>query len=707
MPDGWVHDRLRSGKAIVLIDGLDELAASRRDEVRDWLKDLVDTFPDARYVVSSRPYAAEEGWLAGQDFADAELQDMAGGDLDQFVEHWHAAVREGLQQEEGKAELDELQEHLRAVVKQNRAIRKLATSPLLCALLCALHRDRVQQLPSDRIELYRACCDMFLRRDLERRVSLDDYPQIGDRQKRALLQDFAYWLIKNGWSAVDTDRADDRLAHKLKALGQIPPETEGSDVRRLFIERSGILRHPTAETVDFPHRTFQEFLAAGAALDEGDLGVLVEHAHDDQWHETVILAAGLARPNEANAIIKDLIARGDGEGPLRHQLHLLAVACLETVLEPDDDVRRSVEQRLAEIVPPKNMTQAKALASAGDLVVPHLAYRREIDVNQTAASIRTLALIGTEAAQRALEEYATDPRLSVQKSIARTFRCAPDPQASFAALSKGATSLDLSDTAVTDLSPLAGLTGLRSLNLNRTQVTSLSPLAGLTGLHWLTIGSTQVNDISPLAGVTGLQHLYLWAAEVTDLSPLAGLTGLLSLRLGYTRVTDLSPLAGLTGLLSLNLWGTQITDLSPLAGLTGLRSLRLHGKQVTDLSPLAGLTGLQSLDLGSTKVTDLSPLVGLTGLLSLRLGYTRVTDLSPLAGLTGLQSLDLTGTKVADLSPLAGLTGLQSLNLFNTKVTDLLPLAGLTGLQSLDLWGTQVTDLSPVKGIADLKTRGP
>ena len=526
MPDRWVHDRLRSGQAIVLIDGLDELAASRRNEVRDWLKDLVGTFPDARYVVSSRPYAAEEGWLAEQDFADVELQDMAGADIDQFVEHWHKAVREGLQREEEKTELDDLQEHLREVVKHNRTIRRLATSPLLCALLCALHRDRVKQLPSDRIELYRACCDMFLRRDLERRVSLDDYPDIGDRQKRALLQDFAYWLIKNGWSEVGTDKADGRFAVKLKSLGQIPSGTEGSDVRRLFIERSGILRHPTAEMVDFPHRTFQEYLAAIAAMEEGDSGVLVKHAHDDQWHEMIILAAGLARSSEANAIIQQLIARGDNQKSLRHQLHLLAVACLETVLEPAEDICRSVEKRLIKIVPPKTMTEAKALASAGDLVVPHLAYRRGMKAAQAAASLRTLALIGTEAAHRALEAYGDDTRNSVQDAILRTFRCVADPQELLKALSRRATLLNLPNTTISDLSPLAGLTGLRSLNL----------------------GSTPVIDLSPLAGLTGLRALDLWGATVTDLSLLAGLTGLQSLDLRRTRVTDLSPVKGIRGL---------------------------------------------------------------------------------------------------------------------------------------------------------------
>ncbi|WP_336158724.1 hypothetical protein [Amycolatopsis sp. VC5-11] len=33
MPTGWVQHRLRTGRAVVLVDGIDELPAKRRPEV--------------------------------------------------------------------------------------------------------------------------------------------------------------------------------------------------------------------------------------------------------------------------------------------------------------------------------------------------------------------------------------------------------------------------------------------------------------------------------------------------------------------------------------------------------------------------------------------------------------------------------------------------------------------------------------------------
>ena len=49
----------------------------QREQVRSWLGDLIGDFPDARYVVTSRPAAISEGWLEELGFAASELQPMS------------------------------------------------------------------------------------------------------------------------------------------------------------------------------------------------------------------------------------------------------------------------------------------------------------------------------------------------------------------------------------------------------------------------------------------------------------------------------------------------------------------------------------------------------------------------------------------------------------------------------------------------------
>ena len=224
------------------------------------------------------------------------------------------------------------------------------------------------------------------------------------------------------------------------------------------------------------------------------------------------------------------------------------------------------------------------------------------------------------------------------------------------------------------------LGALRVLVLDRTQVSDLTPLAGLTGLKMVRLIDSQVSDLKPLAGLTGLTVLSLINSQVSDLTPLTGLTGLTQLVINGTPVSNLSLLAELTGLTMLTLDGLQVSDLRPLARLTGLMQLSLSGLQVSDVTPLAGLTGLKYLSLSGRQVSDLRPLAGLTGLTALWLYGTQVGDLTPLAELTALTWLDLSGTQVSDLTPLAGLTGLTTLGLYQIAAIDLRPLRGLVKL---------------------------
>src|SRR5258708_18621104 len=110
MPRGWVHEKLRSGRAIVLIDGLDEIPASQREDVRTWLKELMETYSHARFIVTSRPHAVKDGFIDQGEFDDAELQPMELPDIYTFIEHWHKAVRAELREDEEKAELEPLAE---------------------------------------------------------------------------------------------------------------------------------------------------------------------------------------------------------------------------------------------------------------------------------------------------------------------------------------------------------------------------------------------------------------------------------------------------------------------------------------------------------------------------------------------------------------------------------------------------------------------
>jgi NACHT domain len=423
MPKQWIHHVLRSGRAIVLVDGVDEISATQREEVHTWLRDLVETYKDNRFIVTSRPHAIEEGWMNHEEFNDAMLQEMELEDIFLFINHWHEAIKQELLTDEERKELGTLEEHLKERIKRTNSLRNLATNPLLCAMLCALNRERRRQLPVNRIELYEACCYLLLdRREKESHIDLSDYPLLNYSQKRRLLEDLAYWMTKESLSEAEKSIVDERFTRKLMNMPNIPLDTTGKVVRRLLVERSGIIREPVADQIDFTHRTFQEFFAAQAAVSISDIELLVTNAHSDQWREVVILAAGLA-PSQAlcEQLIDGLIKRGDKERLNCYQLHLVAVSCLETAIELGPEIKAEVEKRLSQLVPPKNVTDAKALAAAGDLAVPYLTNKGNKTVPLKKACIRTLALIRTEAAFQTIEEYLSDRSTTISEELFRAW----------------------------------------------------------------------------------------------------------------------------------------------------------------------------------------------------------------------------------------------------------------------------------------------
>ena len=691
-----------------------------------------------------------------EGFSDAQLQPMQLSDIYSFIEHWHKAVREELHDYEEKAELEPLAEHLKGDVKRIRSIRNLATNPLLCAMLCALNRDRRQQLPADRIELYEACCSLLLeRRDKESRVELTDYPALNYRQKLLLLEDLAYWMIKNEWSEVALQRVEKRIDRKLKDMPGVAQDISGFGVRRLFVERASIIREPVTGKIDFMHRTFQEFLAAKAATDEMDTGILLANAYNDQWREVIILASGIATKQMREELIKGLVTRGDAEKEHRSQLHLLAVSCLETSIELGQEVKTEVENRLSKLVPPRDMTDAQALAAAGELALEHLA-KGEYSDTITAACVRTLALIGGDAALELLEEYANDSRPVVIDELIRSWDNFDRETYAKTILSRTLqnmsdlhlkrlpsldgihhfprlTSLTLSDCdQLRDLSPLVGLPQLIFLAISRCSQLSVLDLKGLTQLTSLNVSDcSQLSRVS-LSDLAQLNLLNLSHCSLLSSISLAGLMQLTSLSLsGCSQLRNISPLTDLTHMTSLDLSGcsqlgsitlaglTELTSLDlsycselstlSLTGLTQLNSLSLsHCSRLSDLTSLSGLTELTSLDLSyCSELSNLNSLKSLMQLNSLDLSYCpQLSSLNPLKGLMQLTSLSLSHcSQLRDLSPLADLVQLSSLNLsYCTQFHDLSPLKSLTQLSSLDVSGcSQLRDLNALIGLNNLE----
>ncbi len=337
-----MHRQLGTGAALLLIDGVDELVPAQRPAVRRWLRGLLAEHPQLRVVVTSRPGAADRSWLAGEGFTPVLLERMSPLDVAALCRRWHDAMRDAAQRYAVTlpCRADELPEYERALLRQldgRRHLRGLASSPLLCVMLCALNLDRRQQLPPDRMALYRDALALLLeRRDAEREVPASRAVVLDAGSKLAILQHVAWRLSLAGRAELPRDEVLDMVRRAVERMPNV--EYSAQDVLQHLLDRSGVIREPVLGRVDFVHRTFQEYLAAKEAVEDQAVDALVTRAHLDQWWETIVMAVGHATPERRAALLGGVLDRADTEPRHCRRLRLLAAACLDTAQMVDPEV---------------------------------------------------------------------------------------------------------------------------------------------------------------------------------------------------------------------------------------------------------------------------------------------------------------------------------------------------------------------------------
>ncbi|MFE7184632.1 NACHT domain-containing protein [Streptomyces erythrochromogenes] len=401
-PGGWEGRVLRDGRALLLVDGIDEIPEAERARARDWLTDLITAFPGNRWLVTSRPSAVRHDWLAGEGFAEVALTPMSRANVQTFVERWHAAA------EAPADHAERLLDSLRA----KPDLARLTGNPLLCGMICALHRERRGFLPTGRKELYAAALTMLLdRRDRERGLRL---PSLAEEPQLQLLQRLAHWLNRNGRTEMDRSRAEALIGDALPAVPAARVLGGAYEVYQHFLERTGLLRAPTVGTVQFVHRTFQDYLGARSALDEGGLGELTRHADDDQWEDVIRMAVALGRPRERTAILNDLLVRGS------HRALLLAYTCLEEAAELEPELREDVLTAARTLVPPTSGPAAAALGRVGPLILEVLPGPADVtSAEQARLTVIAAGGVGSDRAIPFLARYADHPSLAVQEELCR------------------------------------------------------------------------------------------------------------------------------------------------------------------------------------------------------------------------------------------------------------------------------------------------
>ncbi len=315
---------LQEEGGILLLDGLDEV--DKTTQVRDALKANIEKFARdfhrVRVIVTSRPYAYGSGWeLHG--FSVTRLLSFSDEQIKFFIEQWYTVM--GQQDPTlGPEKAADFSQSLVRQIERTTDLREMARHPLLLTMMVYIHRGREGgALPHRREELYRLSVTLLL--DLWRRSktipgketqTLAETLGMDTEQMQKALAEVAFVAHREQPGQKQTaDISGEMLAGKLYKYKSKESEVDLDDVIEYVRDRAGLLEdhgRNAADTDDvyrFPHRTFQEYLAAMHLLNAPDFPQeMVSLARQDptRWREAVLLAGAAALPAMRWALVEAL-----------------------------------------------------------------------------------------------------------------------------------------------------------------------------------------------------------------------------------------------------------------------------------------------------------------------------------------------------------------------------------------------------------------
>jgi formylglycine-generating enzyme required for sulfatase activity len=233
------------------------------------------------------------------------------GQVTRFVERWYRAVRPVMGWDEKTSE--QRGARLAQGIQQKPYLADLASRPLLLTLMATLDSSW-GKLPEDRADLYEESVKLLLSRWQRGREvrneqgGLDWEPSItralgvGEELIRSALEKLAYLthVRQSAEQKRDGDSADIPRAEVLQAFCDVLPEDVNAELVLRYLEtRSGLLMGRRENVYAFPHRSFQEYLAAcHLAAVEQDFALKLRelvYADLDWWREVFLLGVGKQR----------------------------------------------------------------------------------------------------------------------------------------------------------------------------------------------------------------------------------------------------------------------------------------------------------------------------------------------------------------------------------------------------------------------------
>ncbi len=299
------------GRALILLDGLDEVSTEDSNEVVKQICRFCDKYYKNQFILTCR-IAAQEYSFPG--FTYVQVADFNESQIDKFAKNWFLAVA-NQSEEEGKAKAIKFIEKLKQ--PENQPILEIAITPILLNLSCLVFQAKAE-FPSHKAKLYEEGLEILLTKwDLDRGIKRDNvYRDLNLPHKTKLIAHIATLTFEEEDYFFEQDKIQEYIAEYLRRLPNINSNPEQLELDSQAVLKSieaqhGLLVERTRKIYSFSHLTFHEYFTAKAFLSSwnrqtSDKSIL--RITEKRWREVFLLVTDMmASPDDFLGQIKEQV----------------------------------------------------------------------------------------------------------------------------------------------------------------------------------------------------------------------------------------------------------------------------------------------------------------------------------------------------------------------------------------------------------------
>ncbi|MBW4501357.1 MAG: NACHT domain-containing protein [Scytonema hyalinum WJT4-NPBG1] len=269
---------LEEGRALILLDGLDEIPTCHSDFVRWQLNHFCQDYAKNHFIITCRTQSIQ---YCFDSFTDVEIANFTREQVCKFIHNWFTVMV-------GDPEAKELEQSLNIQLLLNRPLRELAVTPILLNLICYVFWAKQGDLPTKRSELYDECLKGLLEGEWDKNRGVQRDSELSLDEKEKLLAQVAYTLFENNDYFPRQRKLEELIANYLQTK-----RSKAKDILELLESQHGLLIRRSTQDFSFSHLTFHEFFTAKYIVSSPNpqevFQRLVTHITEPRWREVFLL----------------------------------------------------------------------------------------------------------------------------------------------------------------------------------------------------------------------------------------------------------------------------------------------------------------------------------------------------------------------------------------------------------------------------------